>query len=281
MKPLPPPLPPPARPPFTLIEMVSVLGIVLLLISILVAGVRFAFYFASDQKSRATFKQLEIAFDQYYADNRYYPSLPDIDPRGYGAVTISNSYKTRGYVPLGVEITQKEVDSIDPATDTATSSWVGATITVPWFYYTHTGQNYYRDSSTGVITVAGTEGNYSTTSSFFRATLNRSPDNYTPYIEDVINPANIDNYTKDGFGHNIYYRSPGLINSSAYDLWSAGADGFMGAHTDQLNPDDFLRESVISSKNDAVLHVYGPTGTNTPLIHLPGGDPDDYTNWRK
>jgi len=249
----------PHRPQFTLIEMVSALAIMALIISITVVGVRFAFYINCDKKSRAVFKQLEIAFDQYFADYHCYPPLP------------SNS-KTAGYVPMGVItwITSTQTDGgfdadgnpIAGATETVTG-----TSSVPWFYYTPSGQLYYDAKG---VPQPGNGTLKIDTASFFRATLNRPPNNYNPYIEDALTPTNVDNYTKDGFGQTIYYRSPGLINTSAYDLWSAGADGYFGLATDTSN---------------SALHVYG-SSTTTPLVHIKDSsgntsDPDDYVNWRR
>ena len=254
----------PHRPQFTLIEMVSALAIMALIISITVVGVRFAFYINCDKKSRAVFKQLEIAFDQYFADYHCYPSLPvGIAP---------NDFKNKGYVPMGVVTwleTTTTADSTgpdgEPIAGVPTTSTGNSSVT--WFYYTPSGQLYY-DAKGAPQT--GNGALKTETASFFRATLNRPPNNYNPYIEDALTPANVENYTKDGFGQTIYYRSPGLINTSAYDLWSAGADGYFGLATDT---------------SSSVLHVYG-SSTTTPLVHIKDGsgntsDPDDYVNWRK
>ena len=240
---------------FTLIEMVSAIGIMALIISITVVGVRFSFYINSDKKSRAVFKQLEIALDQYFADYHCYPAMP-------------SNYKAAGYVPMGL-ITwvtstqtgdQYDADGNPIAGTTETTT---GTSSVPWIYYTTSGQCYYK--ADGTPYVASDSKKVTDTASFFRATLNRPPNNYNPYIEDALTPANVNNYTMDGFGQSIYYKSPGLINTSAYDLWSAGSDGYFGLATD--------------TSSDAI-HVYG-SDTANPQVHIPGGDPDDYVNWRK
>ena len=247
---------------FTLIEMVSAIGIMALIISITVIGVRFAFYINSDRKSRAVFKQLEIAFDQYFADYHCYPPLPEGPPINYK--------KDVKYVPLGevVVTTTATVDSTNTGTigsDTGTDYTITtATATVPWTYYTTSGQYYYNGGGTS-YQASSSASKVTDTASFFRATLNHPPNNYNPYIEDALTPTNVNNYTMDGFGQPIYYKSPGLINTSAYDLWSAGADGYFGLATET---------------STSVLHVYG-SDTANPQVHIPGGDPDDYVNWRK
>ena len=250
---------------FTLIEMVSAIGIMALIISITVVGVRFSFYINSDKKSRAVFKQLEIAFDQYFADYHCYPAVP-------------SNYKVAGYVPLGlitwVTSTQTgEQYDADGNPIAGTTETTTGTSSVSWTYYTTIGQSYYRADGTPYVAIATKT---SEITSFFRATLNRPPNNYNPYIEDALTPANVNNYTMDGFGQSIYYKAPGLINSSAYDLWSAGSDGYFGGFKDNTG-----------IGNLEPLGVYGnETGTSCATsakaqVHVSGGDPDDYVNWRK
>lgn len=57
-----------------------------------------------------------------------------------------------------------------------------------------------------------------------------SQQKYSDKIEVTGTPADSARYQlKDGYGEPIYYRCPGYVNKTAYDLGSLGADGEIGS----------------------------------------------------
>ncbi len=63
---------------FTLIEMMTVVGIILLLSMIAILTVKYAAFRNSQALSKAVFSQLDQAFNQYRADWRYFPQQPQV-----------------------------------------------------------------------------------------------------------------------------------------------------------------------------------------------------------
>ena len=91
---------------FTLIEMMTVVGIILVLSMIAIYTVKYASYRNSQALSNALFAQIGSAFDQYRADWRYYPQQPQ-EAGGPKPLTISFLKKL---VRPGFENRAKEED---------------------------------------------------------------------------------------------------------------------------------------------------------------------------
>jgi len=212
---------------FTMVEILAVTAIISILAAIGFGSYSYAMGRAKESATRALVKQLEAGIAAFHAKYGYYPPV-----NNFGTITVTRNDSDN--VVQAICFVHPD-DENKPDNEQTKSYMLGYTAkNEP----SNARQKRFKEAELAI---------------FMKAVDFETVARYIPFSEVKINGKKYQRgQITDAYGGTIYYRAPGAINTTRFDLIAPGEDGYFGevtADTKRTTPSD-TKSDYIDSSND-------------------------------